>query len=208
MEPRDVRNVTQACNAFGLDVYRSLIGESTGGNVFFSPWSIAVVLTTLAEGARGETAKEMLRALRLSASSDASDRVAESIHAGHAALAESLRSAAGAADDATRERIAALRADVEAAEASLASLLGGGYRREYQKVARRHFQDSRSLEALEQDVDCFELLASNALWIDRRFAPQASYIETMRRYYGDDCAKPVDFVDRPAEALREINEWV
>ncbi|HPF37477.1 MAG TPA: serpin family protein [Phycisphaerae bacterium] len=208
VEANDVRIVAQACNAFGLDLYRLLVGESTGGSVFFSPWSIAIVLTMLAEGARGETAEEMLRTLRLSASSDANDRVADSVHAGHAALVERLRSAAGPADDATRERIAALRADVEAAKANLASLLGGGNRREYQAVARRHFQDSQALETLEQGVDCFELLASNALWIDRRFSPLASYLDTMRRCYGDDCAKSVDFVDRAADAVREINEWV
>src|SRR5262249_49187043 len=49
-------------SAFGLDLYKVL--RSRGGNLFFSPYSIAQVLTMTSAGARGRTAAQMAQALR------------------------------------------------------------------------------------------------------------------------------------------------
>lgn len=49
--------------AFGLDLHRLLAAE--GGNVFFSPYSISAALSMAREGARGETAAQLDRVLRL-----------------------------------------------------------------------------------------------------------------------------------------------
>ena len=52
--------------AFACDLYARL--SPTQGNLFFSPLSVSTALAMTASGARGETARQMLRALHLPAS--------------------------------------------------------------------------------------------------------------------------------------------
>ena len=52
-----------AGNAFAFDLYKQLSKDA--GNVFFSPYSITVALAMTHEGARGATAREMEKTLRL-----------------------------------------------------------------------------------------------------------------------------------------------
>ena len=57
--PDDLSTFAAGHNRFGLAMYR-LLG---GGNLFFSPYSIAQVLTMTSAGARGQTAQQMAQAL-------------------------------------------------------------------------------------------------------------------------------------------------
>jgi serpin B len=61
--PAEVQPVVAANNQFALDLFRQLGGRS--GNLFFSPYSIHKVLAMTGAGARGATAAEMARVLRL-----------------------------------------------------------------------------------------------------------------------------------------------
>jgi serpin B len=60
----DVDVVADGVNAFGLDLYRAL-AEEEGGNLFLSPYSIALALAMTYAGARGQTAQEMAEVLHL-----------------------------------------------------------------------------------------------------------------------------------------------
>jgi serpin B len=57
--PDDLRAFAAGHNRFGLAMYRLLGGR----NLFFSPYSIAQVLTMTSAGARGQTAQQMAQAL-------------------------------------------------------------------------------------------------------------------------------------------------
>jgi serpin B len=57
--PGDLRAFAAGHNRFGLAMYR-LLG---GGNLFFSPYSIAQVLTMTSAGARGQTGQQMAQTL-------------------------------------------------------------------------------------------------------------------------------------------------
>lgn len=59
----DQAALVASTTAFGLDLYAQL--GATPGNVFFSPYSISTALGLTMAGARGATAEEMARALRL-----------------------------------------------------------------------------------------------------------------------------------------------
>lgn len=59
----NVTDPAAAVNAFGVDLHRRLADE--GGNVFFSPASVAYALVMTRTGAAGPTAAEMDRVLRL-----------------------------------------------------------------------------------------------------------------------------------------------
>ncbi|MBU4341863.1 MAG: serpin family protein, partial [Candidatus Altiarchaeota archaeon] len=56
-------DIVDANNEFALDLYRELM--DSGGNMFYSPWSILSALAMTYEGARGQTAEEMREVLHL-----------------------------------------------------------------------------------------------------------------------------------------------
>jgi len=60
----EVASVANGVNGFGLDLYRALAAEQDG-NLFLSPYSIALALTMTYAGARGQTAQEMADVLGL-----------------------------------------------------------------------------------------------------------------------------------------------
>jgi len=64
-----VEALVQGNNAFALDLFAHLREEE--GNIFFSPLSISTALTMSSAGARGNTAQEMAKALRLQLPPDA-----------------------------------------------------------------------------------------------------------------------------------------
>ena len=57
------RAVVKGNNAFALDLYAKL--SARDGNLFFSPYSISTALAMTYAGARGDTAKQMAKALHL-----------------------------------------------------------------------------------------------------------------------------------------------
>jgi serpin B len=65
-----VAKAVQAQTDFAADLYRQLSSKADGGNLFFSPHSISTILTLTADGAREQTAKELLHVLRLQAELD------------------------------------------------------------------------------------------------------------------------------------------
>ncbi|WP_457751019.1 serpin family protein [Thermococcus sp.] len=57
-------SIVDANNNFGIELYRKLSGGEEG-NVFISPFSVFIALSMAYEGARGETAREMMSVLHL-----------------------------------------------------------------------------------------------------------------------------------------------
>jgi serpin B len=57
--PDSATTAAEATQAFSANLYRELAKEHAGQNLFFSPHSIALALSMVAEGARGDTAVEM-----------------------------------------------------------------------------------------------------------------------------------------------------
>jgi serpin B len=92
--PEDVKAFAAGHNRFGLAMYHQL----GGGNLFFSPYSIAQVLTMTSAGARGQTAQQMAQTLH-------SAFVQERLHPAANALDQAL-SSRGAGEDAFHLEIA------------------------------------------------------------------------------------------------------
>jgi serpin B len=93
--PDDMRAFAAGHNSFGLDLYKRLRGA---GNLFFSPYSIAQVLTMTSAGAREQTAQQMAQSLHSPFSQ-------ERLHAAANALDLAL-TRAGVEQDAFRLEIA------------------------------------------------------------------------------------------------------
>jgi serpin B len=85
--PDAARADVQADDAFGVDLYRVL--GARGGNMIFSPASIAAALRMALLGARGETAAQMAAALHLARPQDCADGL-RLLSAGLARMGESV----------------------------------------------------------------------------------------------------------------------
>lgn len=81
----DVTAVASSLQAFGVDLYRILAADADGGNLVFSPSSIATALAMTYAGASGITAQEMAETLHFALQGDA-------LHAGFNSLDHTLES--------------------------------------------------------------------------------------------------------------------
>lgn len=90
--PEDASAAAASLDAFGFDLYRRV--SSTGGNLVFSPASIAIALSMANAGARGETATQMESVLHSGAGA-ASGNGMNSLDQALAALSGSFPDGAG-----------------------------------------------------------------------------------------------------------------
>ena len=92
-----VDRLVEAGNAFAFDLYGALAepADAGGENLFFSPYSVSTALAMTQAGARGATAEEMTRALRL----DAPALREERLHAAAAALRERIEPKSGSGEE-------------------------------------------------------------------------------------------------------------
>ena len=65
----DQKTLVAGNNAFAMDLYQQLRGES--GNLFYSPYSISLAMAMTYAGARGETAAQMAEVMRYTLAQDA-----------------------------------------------------------------------------------------------------------------------------------------
>ncbi|MCK5644437.1 MAG: serpin family protein, partial [Gammaproteobacteria bacterium] len=68
----DVQQIAKDNNEFAVDLYHQL--RTSGGNLFFSPFSISTALAMTYAGAMGETAAEMKTVLRFTKEGEALHR--------------------------------------------------------------------------------------------------------------------------------------
>ncbi len=210
----DAASVAAMQNGFALDLYRRLGTDAKGGNLFYSPYSVYAALAMTAEGARGETAEQMGRALHLAASlrrqgPDARTRPwdFERVHVGLAALAAGLERGAGAATPAQRARIVALRAELaKANEAAHAAQLAS----KWDDAQRRQAEAGRladELNTLLPTVDRYELRIANALWGEATYPFDPRFVQALAAHYGSGGVRSVDFRAHAEDARRQINAW-
>lgn len=202
---QEPRPAVETTNGLGLDLYRQLAAAQPGGNLFFSPWSVAIAMTMTAEGARGETAAEMQRALHVPATGE---RALDAVHAAFAALTEQFADAAGDAAPAVRQRIAELRGKLEAANRRCRDLEQAGDWQQANAASKQAFELAAELNRLFADVDRFDLRTANALWVAKDFALLAPYVATIDRYYQSSGVTNLDFTADVEAARRHINGWV
>jgi serine protease inhibitor len=162
-----------------------------------SPYSVAAALAMVAEGARGETARQLADVLGLAA-----DRAGDALDwtALHAALAQvAARLEPKPLPAGLRESIAARRAELEACNAVLADV------REWDDSSRALVLD---IAALERQVDPTEFRSANAVWLERSFEVEPAWLDAIARHHGTGTARPMDFVDAPEASRVAINAEV
>ncbi|MGQ0629132.1 MAG: serpin family protein [Phycisphaerales bacterium] len=207
VDPAAAKAAAAATTAFGVNLFRTLATDAPNGNLFISPYSMAVALTMAAEGARGETEAQMLATLAITGGAEGA-RAIVPLHASHRALAERFRQAAGTADQATEDRIKTLRADLNEANALTQRLEAGGNYSGARRASVQAESVARELNTLLTTVSRFDLRSANALWVERSFNLLPEYVETVGTFYGSGGATPLNFRTGAEAARTTINTWV
>jgi len=199
-------------NDFALALYHE-IGK-TPGNLFFSPYSISSALALAAEGARGNTAEEMGRALQFPeawrrSGSDASEQPWHIRHflEGLAALNQALAPQDPAALAVIQQEIQQLRQAHETASAKARKFQQEQNLDAHVAAARADQELVARLNASLAQLDPYELHVANGLWGEQTYPFHHDFLQTLNRY-APNAVQTADFLQKfPAERKR-INNWV
>ncbi|MBM4063873.1 MAG: serpin family protein, partial [Planctomycetes bacterium] len=179
----------QVTNGFGIDLYHALRQLPQAANLLCSPWSSAIALAMVAEGARGETAAEMARVLHLPPGG------LVPVHLDLAAHVERLQRPAGS-DPEVQQRIARLRAQLREAERSPETASDAAIRA----------LDAELRSVLGSIGRCM-VHTANAVWVDRNLTLAPDYVVTLGLLYGAGCVGQFDLRNDAEGARRMVNRW-
>jgi serine protease inhibitor len=203
-EKAEANPAATANNDFAFDLYKRLAASEADKPLFFSPYSISTALAIVAEGARGETADEMGKVLRFPAGLR---RPGERpwdvgpLHAGLAALSKQFEAANKPAPKPILDKLATLREELAQANEAVRTKGDRKARLEARRLAKE-------INALQDQIDRYEVRVANALWAEKTYPFKQSYLDTISKYYGTQGAYPVDFKREPDAVRKRINAWV
>ena len=207
----------EANSDFAFDLYKQLAKENDGKNLFFSPYSVSGALAMAAEGARGETATEMGKVLRFPDATrrtgDDAQRIPWETSLIHTGMSELNRKLNGSDDDPAktaeiRAKIVELRKELKAVKANVAQLMAEKKWDEYRDAINKERAVAAKLNAELSKVDQYEIRVANALWGEKTYPFDPSYVKTIGTHYDAGGVFPVDFkTNFKAERLK-INGWV
>jgi serine protease inhibitor len=233
-----VKVTVQANSDFAFDLYGRLAKENGGGNLFFSPYSISGALAMTAEGARGQTAKEMGDVLRFP---DACNRVGKDaqlipwktslIHTGYSTLNQNLHSSQLNPKHAEiKSRIDKLQAEYDALDAKLLEMEKAGFggfgfgdggfgqdptskskkpfdQEEFSKLFQQRNELGERIRGLAAQISLHELRVANAIWGEKTYPFNQTYVDTIQKHYKTGGMFPVDFRNNFPAAREQINDW-
>ncbi|HEY5864471.1 MAG TPA: serpin family protein, partial [Candidatus Tectomicrobia bacterium] len=205
-------------NNFAMELYRRLAEEQTTDNLFFSPYSIVSAFAMAAEGARGETARQMGMVLRFPQEArrvgNDSSLLPWNTALLHTALADLQQRVLGAPADtaqtqAIRDSIARLEQEHQTLTQQFAQLSSPQQMasQEGREITQRDRVVVQELNTLRQQLDPYELRMVNALWGEHTFPLRQQFVDTVQSAYGA-AAFSTDFQRFPEEARQRINHWV
>jgi serine protease inhibitor len=193
-------------NTFGMDLFRRVGQANPGKNVFLSPYSISTALSMVAEGARGQTEREMNTVLRVPEAN--AGRSITRVHESYAALAAHYAAESGKAPPEVREKIKALKKALDDANEKAESFERKQKYTDAMEWNGRAKKAAEELNALYATVDRYDLRTANSLWVDQAFNLAPEYIKSIDTYYGAGGVVPVDFTRQAEKARLRINGWV
>ena len=192
-----------ANNALAFDLYGRLVREKSDESLFFSPYSISSALVIVTEGARAETADEMGKALRFpNKLHQAGDRPWKlgPLHKELAGLNKQFEEASRPPSKDLAKKLAGLRAQLARANAQVRNERDVNALRQARRLAAE-------INKLQGQLERYEVRVANALWGEKTYPFQQSYLDEIHKHYGA-AAWPVDFLHAPEAARKRINAWV
>lgn len=208
--------VVQANNDFGLKLYKHLVAEDGEGNIFFSPYSISNALAMTAEGARGQTAKEMGQVLGfpkvlMRTGSDA-QRIPWEISKLHTGFSKINSLFNRKADDPKMaelsKQIAELQVKYDKQKALMEQLQKDKNWSEYRKARNTENALKAKLAILKGKLKTYQLSIANALWGEQTYKFSPEYVKTIQQSYDTKALNMVDFRGNYEAERKKINGWV
>jgi serpin B len=196
--PGDVLAASQANVRFAIDLYRRLAEEESGKNMFLSPFSVSLALTMTAEGAVDQTLDQMTDVLHIAKGDLAR------IHPGQHAL---QRLAIPRVSPEVVKRLATLRAQLKEANDRTKAFEKAKQFREAQASSTTGQKLADELNTLLKRTSAYELQIANALWLEKTYSIQPSFLAVLKPNYGA-VLFPVDFKQRAEPVRLQINQWV
>ena len=203
-------------NDFAVDLYRHLAKDHASANLFFSPYSIFSALLMAAEGARGETARQLGTVLRFPQAAKITSAGVKDIPWNtttlHTNMSE-VRQRLAAGGEATAERKETIKKRISQLEEEHKALTQKiAQEREYPstgipEVFQRSVTVANEINTLRQQIDQYELNIANALWGERTFPFRQEFLTTLNTAYGA-AAFPADFLHNAEQERERINQWV
>lgn len=205
-------NITTANNEFAIALYRDIDSANAGKNHFVSPFSIESALTMTSEGARGETAAEMGKALRFPIMLKTNDAAQPwDLVTLRQEIREVYRQFASADDP----NAARLRGELN----SLRDSLTRANSKAHELLSQQRFKEAQSQQAeaarlatrinqLAVKIDQYELRIANAIWTEKSLPINPNFVQIVSEFYGSAGAFPVDFIGAPESQRESINRWV
>ena len=213
--------VVEENTSFAFDLYARLAKEKPGENLCFSPYSISNALLMAAEGARGQTAREIGTVLGFP---DALRRVSDDsqlvpwemgkIRVGQLGLKHLMNK---------RGAITLDQAKLQAEEATLSAKLAEMDNKlvlfdqkgpQQQKEGGKRFdlvnekdEVAEKLEALRARIDTSKLRVANAIWGERTFPFNEDWKATVTASYGAGAVQLADFAANADQERLRINRW-
>jgi serpin B len=192
----------EASNAFACDLYRKLSESAADKSVLFSPYSISTALAMTLDGARGDTATEMVKVLRLPDPGQTA-----SYCEGFKAVADRLRADPDRAA-ADRKKLADWRTELAAVNKTIETLQQQGKFNQLGVHNDRAIALADSINKLAPQVDAFDLRVANALWGDKSHPFAAPYLASVDRMFGSGNLRLADFRNNYPAERAVINRWV
>lgn len=220
IEARDGRApekvVVTSSNAFGFDVLRRLGATTPDQNLFFSPYSIASVLTMATEGASGATARQLAHALHWPVDANAIgegdawlDRMLARIQSGHRAMNERFeKQAKDPEQKALRDRLQRLEKEIAPLAARAQALQSSRDWRAYRTVASEMNALIAEHKSVAMNLETHHLDVANGLWAERTKTFDPAFLQTLREVYARARVESADFKGDPEGERRAINQWV
>lgn len=203
--------LVEANNALALSLLRVLDANNNGKNHFLSPFSIQSALSMTAEGARGETAAQMGKALQYPEAMKRTDKLAwdmTQLRSDFRSASDRMRPDDSSKANQLRTEVAKLRADLSKANEKATSLARENKYKEANAKSAEAKKLADRINELSKQVDQYELTNANSLWIDQSFKISSKYQSVVTENYRPAAVIAADFRNKPeAERLR-INQWV
>ncbi len=207
-----VNPAATATGSFAVDLYGQLAKGNPGKNLFFSPYSVSSALAMTAEGARGETAEQMGKALGFP---QAARHIGDDaqllpwntalIHAGMADLNERLQTKPVPQE--LRDQLAAARKALQESRAQEKKFIAAKQDARWRQ-AEESERLAQKLSALSSQVDPYEIRIASALYGEKTSQFVPTYLDTIQKFYGTCAVIPADFKSNAEGERVKINGWV
>jgi serine protease inhibitor len=210
--PRDQTNLdlVQANNALAIELLKRFAEKKPADNQFFSPLSIDSALLIALEGADGQTAVQMGRALQLPASLQLADGMPDRqvLANDFTSLRDSIEPLAADLAGVLRKQVSELKGQLTKANDTANKLMQARKFAESAKASDEAAKLAGRINELSKSIDPFTLTMANSLWVDRTYPLSDDYVRRVDRIFGTSTANACDFQGATDAERVRINRWV